>query len=232
MNRFLLGSAFAALALATPVAASGAAASRARSSPWSTATGSPRTCTQCVAATAQLNAQGTAYQARENQLLTPLRAEGQAIQSAVNAIPQGGQPDAALAARIQTFQTNSQAAERELAPGAEHDPAQPAVRRPADRRADEPADRPGHPRARRQSGRSTCRPTLATNPALDVTDAVLALINQNNTPFNVVAPPPAAAGRPAAGRASGRRRSRSRTGRVRRAADGRSGERRQRPRST
>ena len=45
--------------------------------------------------------------------------------------------------------------------------------------------------------------TLATNPALNVTDAVLALINQNNTPFNVVAPPPAAAaGRPAAGSAA------------------------------
>ena len=32
--------------------------------------------------------------------------------------------------------------------------------------------------------------TLAINPALDVTDAVLAIVNQNATPLNVNAPPP------------------------------------------
>jgi hypothetical protein len=32
--------------------------------------------------------------------------------------------------------------------------------------------------------------TLAHNPAINITDAVLALMNQNATPFNVTAPPP------------------------------------------
>jgi Skp family chaperone for outer membrane proteins len=189
MNRFLLGSAFAALALATPVAA------QAQQLPPAVVAVVDRdriasSCTQCVAATAQLNAQGTAYQARENQLLTPLRAEGQAIQAVVNAIPQGGQADAALQARIQTFQTNSQAAERELGQ------AQNTIRRNQQFVVSQIIDRmnPLIGQVTRERGANLAVDlaiTLATNPALNVTDAVLALMNQNNTPFNVVAPPPA-----------------------------------------
>jgi Skp family chaperone for outer membrane proteins len=190
MNRFLLGSAFAALALATPVAA------QAQQLPPAVVAVVDRdriasSCTQCVAATAQLNAQGTAYQARENQLLTPLRAEGQAIQAVVNAIPQGGQADAALQARIQTFQTNSQAAERELGQ------AQNTIRRNQQFVVSQIIDRmnPLIGQVTRERGANLAVDlaiTLATNPALNVTDAVLALMNQNNTPFNVVAQQPGA----------------------------------------
>lgn len=187
MNRFLLGSALAALALATPVAA------QAQQLPPAVVAVVDRdriatSCTQCVAATAQLNAQGTAYQARETQLLTPLRAEGQSIQAAVNAIPQGGQADAALQARIQTFQTNSQAAERELGQ------AQNTIRRNQQFVVNQIIERmnPLIGQVTRERGANLAVDisiTLATNPTLNVTDAVLALMNQNNTPFNAVAPP-------------------------------------------
>jgi Skp family chaperone for outer membrane proteins len=192
MNKFLLGSALAALASATPVAV------QAQALPGAVIAVVDRdriatNCTQCVAATNQLQAQGQAYQARETQLLTPLRAEGQAIQTAVNALPQGGQPDAALQARIQTFQTNSQAAERELGQ------AQNTIRRNQQFVVNQIIERmnPLIGQVTRERGANLAidvATTLATNPSLNVTDAVLALMNQNNTPFNVVAPaqqPPA-----------------------------------------
>lgn len=188
MNRFLLGSAFAALALAAPVAA------QAQQLPAAIVAVVDRdriatSCTQCVAATNQLNAQGQAYQARENQLLTPLRTEGQAIQTAVNALPQGAQPDAALAARIQTFQTNSEAAQRELGQ------SQNTIRRNQQFVVNQIIERmnPLIQQITRERGANLAidiSVTLATNPALNVTDAVLALMNQNSAPFNVVAPPP------------------------------------------
>ena len=189
MTKFLLGSALAALALATPVALS------AQQLPGAVIAVVDRdriagSCTQCAAATAQLNAQGQAYQNRETQLLTPLRAEQQAIQTAVNALPQGGQPDAALTARIQTFQTNSQAAERELGQ------AQNTIRRNQQHVVNQIIERmnPLIQQVTRERGANIAidlGATLATNPAINVTDAVLALMNQNTTPFSVVAPPPA-----------------------------------------
>jgi outer membrane protein len=190
MNKLLLGSALAALALATP------AALQAQQLPGAVIAVVDRDriasqCTQCVAATNQLNAQGQAYQTRENQLLTPLRAEQQAIQAAVAALPQGGQPDAALSARIQTFQTNSQAAERELGQ------AQNTIRRNQQHVVNQIIERmnPLIQQITRDRGANIAIDlsiTLATQPALNVTDAVLALMNQNSTPFSVVAPPPPA----------------------------------------
>src|SRR4051794_4904440 len=113
MNKLLLGSAIAGLAAATPMVAS------AQAIPAAVVAVVDRdriasTCTQCAAASAQLQAQVQAYQARETQLSTPLQTESQAIQAAITALPQGGQPDPALRTRIQTFQANQQAAEREL----------------------------------------------------------------------------------------------------------------------
>jgi len=73
-----------------------------------------RECTVCVAANTQLQGQVTQYQQREQALGAPLQTEEQALQAAVNAIPQGSQPTAALTQRIQAFQTNRQNAAREL----------------------------------------------------------------------------------------------------------------------
>ncbi|MEA3043316.1 MAG: outer membrane protein [Sphingomonadales bacterium] len=190
MNRYLISSALAALAIAPP------AVLQAQALPPAVIAVVNRdqiasTCTPCVAATAQLRAQGTAYEARENQLATPLRAEGAAIQALVNALPQGGQPDAALGARIQTFQANSQAAEREL--GA----AQQTLRRNQQHVVNQIIERmnPLIQQITRERGANVAidmASTLAINPAIDVTPAVLALMNQNNAAFSVVAPPPAA----------------------------------------
>jgi len=199
MNRYLLSSALAALATAAPTAL------QAQQLPAAVIAVVNRdqiasTCTQCVVATGQLRAQGTALEARENQLGTPLRAEGQAIQALVNAIPQGGQPDAALTTRIQTFQTNSQAAERELTA------AQQTIRRNQQHVVNQIIERmnPLIQQVTRERGANVAvdmASTLAINPALDVTPAVLALMNQNAAPFSVVAPPPPqqpAAAQPAA----------------------------------
>jgi len=196
MNKYLLSSAIAALALATPMVASAQAipgaiiaiVDRDRIA---------RTCTQCVAATQQLQAQVQQYEARETQLSTPLQTESQAIQAAITALPQGGQPDPALRTRIQTFQTNQQAAERELGG------RQETLRRNQQYLVQQIIQRmdPLVGQVTRERGANLAvdvSTTLAHNPALDVTDAVLALMNQNAAVFSVTAPPPAA---PAAGAA-------------------------------
>lgn len=197
MNKLLFSTALSALALATPMIA------QAQQLPPAVIAIVDRdriasACTQCVAAAQQIQAQGRAYQAREQQLATPIQTEGQAIQAAVNALPQGGQPDPALAARIQTFRTNSEAAEREL--GA----AQQTLRRNQQHLVNQILERmnPLIGQVTRERGANVAvdvQSTLAQNPALNVTDQVLALMNQNAAPFSVVAPPPAApAAQPAA----------------------------------
>lgn len=73
-----------------------------------------RECTACRAAQAQLQSQVTALQTRQQTLTTQLRTEGQAIQTAINALP-NKQPNAALRTRIEAFQTREQQANQELA---------------------------------------------------------------------------------------------------------------------
>lgn len=188
MKRLILNSALAAIALATPVAA------MAQQLPAAVIAVVDRdqiatTCTQCVAATQQLQAQGTAYQQREQQLTAPLNTEGQAIQTAINAIPQGGQPDAALQARIQAYRTSQQTAATEL------QGRQETIRRNqmfVVRQMTERMD-PLIAQATRTRGANIAldiTATLAHNPAVNITADVLALMNQNNTPFNVNAPAP------------------------------------------
>ena len=197
MNRLILNTTLAALALASPAVAV------AQQLPAAVIAVVDRdqiatTCTQCVAATQQLQAQGTAYQQREQQLTAPLNTEGQAIQTAINALPQGGQPDAALQARIQTYRNNQKAAATEL------QGRQETIRRNqmfVVRQMTERMD-PLIGQVTRSRGANIAvdiSATLAHNPAINVTADVLALMNQNNTPFNVNAPAqPAAAQQPAA----------------------------------
>lgn len=73
-----------------------------------------RECTACRAAQTQLQTQLTTLQQRQQQLSAPLQTEGQQIQTAINAL-QGKQPDAALQARVQAFQTRQNQANQELA---------------------------------------------------------------------------------------------------------------------
>jgi outer membrane protein len=191
MNKYLLGSALAGLALAIPMAAS------AQAIPGAIIAVVDRdriatSCTQCAAAAQQMQAQIQQFQAREAQLSAPLQTESQAIQAAINALPQGGQPDPALRTRIQTFQNNQQAAERELSQ------RQDTIRRNQQYLVQQIVQRidPLVGQVTRERGANLAvdvASTLAHNPALDVTDAVLALMNQNAAAFSVTAPPPAAA---------------------------------------
>jgi len=71
-------------------------------------------CNACKSARAALQSQATAIQNREKSLAGPLQTEGQAIQKALDALPQGKEPDAALQARITAFNTKRQQGAQEL----------------------------------------------------------------------------------------------------------------------
>jgi len=71
-------------------------------------------CTACKAAKTSLEGQVTALKSREATLAAPLKTEGQALQTAVEAL-KGKDPDAALQARIKAFQTKQQQGAQEIA---------------------------------------------------------------------------------------------------------------------
>ncbi|HEU5286152.1 MAG TPA: OmpH family outer membrane protein [Sphingomicrobium sp.] len=72
-----------------------------------------RDCTACKTAQTQLQARVTALQTRQQTLANQLRPEGQAIQTAINALA-GKAPDAALRARAEAFQKKQEEAAQEL----------------------------------------------------------------------------------------------------------------------
>ena len=186
MNKFTFGAAAAVLALAAPFAAHAqqlppaviAVVDRDQIA---------RTCTQCAAAAQQLQAQATAYQQREQQLATQLQTEGQAIETAIRALPQGQQPDAALQARVQAFRTLQQNAANELGP------RQETLRRNQGYVIQQILQRmdPIITQVMQQRGANIALDvgsTVAHSSTVNVTAAVLQLMNQNNTPFSVTAP--------------------------------------------
>ena len=189
MNRLIFSTALSALALAAPIAA------QAQQLPPAVIAVVNRNqiatqCTQCAAATQVLQQQAQQYQAREQQLLGPLQTEQQAIQTAINALPQGGQPDQALQNRIRTWETNRDAAGQELGR------AQQALQRNQTHVINQILQRMGPivTSVAQQRGASIALDTsdlLVASPQLDITQAVLALMNQNAAPFQTVAPPPA-----------------------------------------
>ena len=73
-----------------------------------------RECTACRTAQTQLQTRVTALQTRQQTLANQLRPEGQAIQTAINALA-GKAPDAALRARAEAFQKKQDDANQELA---------------------------------------------------------------------------------------------------------------------
>ena len=72
-----------------------------------------RECTACRAAQSQLASQGGTLRTRAQQLQTQLQTQGQSLQTAVSALS-GRQPDAALQQRITAFQTQERNAQQEL----------------------------------------------------------------------------------------------------------------------
>lgn len=73
-----------------------------------------RECTACRTAQTQLQTQGTALRTRAQALQTQLQTTGTPIQTAVTAL-NGRAPDAALQGRITAFQTQQNNAQQEIA---------------------------------------------------------------------------------------------------------------------
>jgi Skp family chaperone for outer membrane proteins len=190
MNKYLFSAAMAAIALGAPVA------SQAQQLP------APviavvnveqivQTCTACAAANVQLQGQLTQLQQRAQALQTQIATEEQALQAAVNALPQGQQPDAALQARINNFNTTRQNAQTELSA------SQTRLQRNVDyvHQQEGQRIRPAILSIMQQRGATIVMDraaTIETSPTLDVTAAVLAVVNQNAAPLNVNAPAEAA----------------------------------------
>lgn len=112
MNKLVIGSALAALAFAIPTAAPAqkiggavvAVVDMARIF---------QECTACRTAQTQLQQQITQLQTRAQQLGQPIQTEGESIQTAVRAL-NGKAPDAALQARITALQTKQNSANQEI----------------------------------------------------------------------------------------------------------------------
>jgi outer membrane protein len=196
-TKILLGSAIAALAIAAPVAL------RAQQLP------APviavvdideifRTCTQCAAANTALQGQGTRLQQRAQALQTQIQTEGTALEPLVRAL-NGAQPDAALTARINAFQATQQNAEREIGAGREGIQRNiNFVRQQIGERV-----RPAVSTIAQQRGATVVLDAgslVTSSPALNITPAVLAIVNQNSTAFNVNAPAAPAAQQPTGAR--------------------------------
>jgi Skp family chaperone for outer membrane proteins len=113
MTKLLFGSALAVLGAALPAVASAQRLGPAVVAVVDTDRIS-RECTACRAAATQLQTQNNNLRTRATTVQQQLNTQGQPIQTAVTAL-NGRQPDAALQQRITAFQTQQQNAQRELA---------------------------------------------------------------------------------------------------------------------
>ena len=115
MTKFLFGTALAVLAAAVPASAPAQRLPAAVVAVVDTDRIS-RECTACRAAATQLQTQENTLRTRAQQLQTQLTTQGQSLQTAVGAL-NGKQPDAALQQRITAYQTLERNAQQELATG-------------------------------------------------------------------------------------------------------------------
>lgn len=135
-----------------------------------------RECTACRAASTQMQNQENTLRTRAQTLQQQLQTESQPIQTAVNAL-NGRQPDAALQQRITAFQTRERAAQQELATGQRNlQSTQLHVQQQIGTRlrtiiASVAASRGANLSVDKGS-------TLYSAPAVEITDAVLAQLNQ------------------------------------------------------
>jgi Skp family chaperone for outer membrane proteins len=186
MTKLLFGAALAALAIGAP-----AAAPAQRLSPAIVAVvdiGRVSTeCTACRAAAQQLQGQVQQLQQRAQALQQQLTTEGQPIQTAVNAL-NGRQPDAALQGRITAFQTRERNAQQEIGQSRQRlESTQLNVNRQISERL-----RPIMNAVLQQRGATVIidkGSTLASAANIDVTNDVLAALNQQ-LPSVTVAPLP------------------------------------------
>lgn len=155
-------------------------------------------CTACAAANQQLLAQRQQIQQRAQQLglvrtqadqPTILETELQALQSAAGALPQGQEADPALQTRAQNYQTQVQNAEREIATREQQLQRNRAhVLEQVQQRLN-----PIIRQVMQQRGANLSVPrdsTLGHAPSIEITDSVLALLNQQLPSVDVNAPAP------------------------------------------
>lgn len=175
MTKLLFGTAIAALALTVPAAASAQRIGAAVVAVVDTDRIS-RECTACRAAQTQLQAQGTTLRTRAQTLQTQLQTQGTPIQTAVAAL-NGRQPDAALQGRITAYQTAQNNAQQELARGEQNlRSTQAHVQQQIGTRLQPIINTVMT--ARGANIAMDRGATLASAPALDITNEVLAQLNQ------------------------------------------------------
>jgi len=187
MKKLLIGSAIAGLAFAAPIALH----AQPLPAPVIALLDSDaifRTCTQCVVANTALQGQANQLQQRIQVLQTQIQTEGQQLEPLVRAL-NGAAPDAALATRLNAFQTMQQSADRETTASRQRiERNLQFIRQQIGARI-----QPAMTTVAQQRGATVvldAGSVLVGSPALDITPAVLAIVNQNAAPFNVNAPPP------------------------------------------
>ena len=143
-------------------------------------------CTACKTARDALKAQVLAQDNREKALAGPLQTEQQSLQTAVDAL-KGKDPDAALQARIRTFQTKMQSAQEEAARGRQQlQRNQTYIAQQVQTKLN-----PIYTQVMQRRGANILveqGATLATTQTLDVTSDVLAALNAAMPTISVTAP--------------------------------------------
>lgn len=160
-----------------------------------------RECTACRAAQTQLQTQVQQLQQRQQQLAAPLQTEGQQLQQQVQAL-QGKAPDAGLQQRIQALQTRQNAANEELGRGEQNlRSIQAHVLQQINAKLGPIVN--GMLASRGATVVVDRGSVLAAVPTIDVTNDVLAQLNQQ-LPSVSVTPLPAQAQQPAQQQPQGR----------------------------
>ena len=132
-------------------------------------------CTACKAAATQLQSQANTLRTRAQTLTQQLQTEGQPLQTAVNAL-NGKQPDAALKARIDAYETKERNARQEIANGENNlRSIQANVQQQLGTRLIQIVEQS---RARRNASIAISKgSTLATAATVDITGEVLTALN-------------------------------------------------------
>lgn len=153
------------------------------------------TCTACVAARGQLQTQQTQLQQFAQQQTAPLQTERTAIETAIRTA--NGKPDAALQTRIEAFQRRAEPVQRAISE------REQTLRRNAQYVDQQVAERLGPviEQVANQRGATVAlskSSLLFSATAADITDPVLAALNQQLPSVQTVAPPPQQQQAPAA----------------------------------
>jgi Skp family chaperone for outer membrane proteins len=185
MNKFVFGAAFAALAIAVPASAPAQRLGAAVIAVIDTSR-IFRECNACRTAQTQLQQQVDQARQRAQQLSQPLQTEGQSLENSLKALG-GKAPDAALQGRIQAFQTRQNTANQEL------QNRQATIQRNQQYVAQQINTKldPIIKSVMQSRGANIAvdmQATLATSPSIDVTNDVMAQLNQQLTTINVTAP--------------------------------------------